>query len=340
MIILTDCLSEKIDEGAIKVANSLTERVKKYYPDTTVVSYKNPTQKSDVHLKLNKLFLNKSLVNLVSIKKEPVLYIPFSSNTKASILRTFILSRFCRWGLHVMFVLRHPMGKIYTKLLRESGAKVWALSHDSWQFYKEIVKDTAYLKTGIDTTRFSPVTVERKKQLRQKYKISEDAKIALHVGHLNYGRNVDKLLLVPKDYHVILVVSSVTKQDEALRRKLESSSNITIVDSYMESIEEIYQLADVYLFLVQEQEHCIDVPLSVLEAASCNIPIVATKYGELKSFQGYDGFFFIEQCDYDTLNDAIKHFEEMSICHNRECVLAYDWETSVEYLMRGNHAEI
>ena len=60
MIILSDCLTEKLDEGCIKVANSLTRRIKSTCPDTLVVSYKQEPKTSDVHLKLNKLFLNKN----------------------------------------------------------------------------------------------------------------------------------------------------------------------------------------------------------------------------------------------------------------------------------------
>ena len=53
-------------------------------------------------------------------------------------------------------------------------------------------------------------------------------------------------------------------------------------------------MCDLYYFPVKELGRCIDVPLSCLEAASCNLPVVATDFGELKEFIGCEGFFFIE----------------------------------------------
>ena len=69
MIILSDCLTEKVDEGCLKIANSLTERIKSYDINTTVVSYDRTSEKSDLHLRLNKLFLNHSLLVLIRNKK-------------------------------------------------------------------------------------------------------------------------------------------------------------------------------------------------------------------------------------------------------------------------------
>ena len=36
MIILSDCLTEKVDEGCLNVANSLTERIKNKYTNNIV----------------------------------------------------------------------------------------------------------------------------------------------------------------------------------------------------------------------------------------------------------------------------------------------------------------
>ena len=39
MIVLSDCLTNKIDEGCLKVANSLTKRLKKADASTMVISF-------------------------------------------------------------------------------------------------------------------------------------------------------------------------------------------------------------------------------------------------------------------------------------------------------------
>ena len=334
MIVLSDCLRERLDEGCIKVANSLTRRIKQKYPDTVVVSYNRKPKNSDVHLKLNKLFLNRKLFSLIK-SNTSVLYIPFASNTLGSAIRTFMLSLFGRRPVKVIFALRFQMGFLTKLLLKLSKAEIIALSGESFEFYKNRIGNATYLKTGIDVERFSPVNAEDKVILKKKYGIPTDKKLVLHVGHLKDGRNVEKLLDIDDKYTVMLVTSTVTKDEinEGLRDKLKSRSNIFVVDSFVENIEEIYQMSDVYLFPVQENQNCIDVPLSVLEAAACNIPIVTTEYGELKAFKGEEGMYFVDDLSKEVLNRAIDMAADVSNCNNREAVLEYDWEQSIINLM-------
>lgn len=336
MIILSDCLTEKQDEGCLKVANSLTKRIKDKYPKSMTVSYGRSSKYSDIYLQLNKMFLNRSLLSLIYKKKQTVLYIPFASNTKASALRSLILSLVAK-DLKVLFVLRFPMDKMTKFFLKLSGAEIVALSRDSYEVYKKEIGRAIYLKTGIDTKQFSPVSESEKLRLRKKYAVSDGKKVLLHVGHLKSGRNVDKLLKVSSDYHVFLVVSSVTEseRDTVLWAKLKERPNTTIIDSYLEHVEEVYQMADVYLFPVEKTENCIDTPLSVLEAAACNIPIVTTAYGELKEFRKEPGFLFIRSLEENELNMAINKMSEMKNCNNRHAVLEYDWDNSIKTLTAG-----
>lgn len=336
MTILSDCLTEKIDEGCLKVANSLTRRIKEIQPGTTVVSFNRKPRYSDQHLHLNKLFLNWNLFKLFSEKKEPVLYIPFASNTTASCLRTWILSVLNRRRVSVLFVLRYAMGLPAKMFLKMSGATVIALSEMSYSYYSSIVgKKAVYLKTGIDTEKFVPVEVAEKKRLRRKYGIPENAPILLHVGHLKAGRNVDKLVGINDKYHIVLVVSSVTEteKDDSIRRMLLQRGNVTIIDTYLENVQEVYQMADIYLFPVQEVENCIDIPLSALEAASCNLPIVATEYGELSVFKGEEGFCFIDDLSPSSVNRAVDVMLGVKKFDNRSVVAEYDWKHSIETLV-------
>lgn len=335
MIILTNCLAEIIDEGCLKVANSLIKRIKEAYPETMVISYDNRSERSDCHLRLNKLFLSLRLFRILNNKKDKVLYIPFSSNTKASVIRTCVLSAFCRNRIDALYVLQHPMSKFWKRLLKLSGVRVITLSRSAYGFFKnEIGCETLYLKTGVDTQKFRPVCQEGKAEIRRKYGIKESEKVVLHVGHLKEGRNVSQLLKISEEYSVLLVTSTLTKNehDHRLRIALEEKSNIRIIDTYVENIQELYQLADVYFFPVQEQGNCIDVPLSALEAAACNLPVVTTSYGELKELLGKDGFYEITSLEQEVLNKLIHQaYEEKRETRNH--VLEYDWSFAVETLM-------
>ncbi len=336
MIILTDCLSQKVDEGCIKVATTLANRIKELYSDTVLVAYKNHSDKADENLDLNPLFLNSSIRKVLKKADSAVLYIPFASNTLASTLRTFMLSLINKKKVYVLFALRHQMNTLSRLLLKLSKATVIALSEQSYTFYKQVAADkVVYLKTGVDTKKFLPVDADTKMKLRKKYSLPADKNIVLHVGHLNSGRNVQKLLNLDDNSHGVLVLSSVTKdeRDLQLKEKLESSGKVTLIYDYIENIEEVYQFSDVYLFPVFEQGKCIDVPLSVLEAASCNIPVICTEYGELKSFKNEKGFYFTDDFEYKNLNDMIGKacFDSHS---TRDAVADYDWEKSINRLMQ------
>lgn len=115
---------------------------------------------------------------------------------------------------------------------------------------------------------------------------------------------------------------------------LETRGNVTIIDSYLQSIHEIHQLADVYLLPVMDIENCIDVPLIVLEAASCNLPVVTTEYGELTAFREQEGFLFIDALDSDSLNQALEKALLKTEVNNRQAVLEYDWKNSIDNLQR------
>ena len=265
---------------------------------------------------------------------DDVLYIPFSSNTKASILRTCVLSMFAHKRVKVMYVLKREMSSLFIKLLKIANVKIFVLSKESYSYYQSLgIKQVSYIRTGVDINQFAPVNQKKKEELRQKYNINKDEKIVLHVGHLHHGRNVDKMMLFKDVAYPHLVVSSVSIHDEELRKSLEDN-HVKIMDTYIAHIEEIYQISDVYFFPVVKQENCIDVPLSVLEAASCNLPIIATQYGELKSFKDEDGFIFLDSFDK---NDLINHLNTALSIHNfnnRNAVLDYDWTNAINLIMQ------
>lgn len=154
----------------------------------------------------------------------------------------------------------------------------------------------------------------------------------LHVGHLHSGRNVEILEHITEDKQVVLVVSSVSKQDQNLRKRLNAKQNVRIIDQYLPDIQEIYQLSDIYLFPVENEENCIDVPLSVLEAAACNTPIVTTAYGELTQFAGRPGIMFEETMDPDLINSGLDRMLDLQGYDNRSAVEQYDWDRSVRAL--------
>ena len=337
MIILSNSMTPAADEGSLKLATSIVTRIRKAREDTCVVSFERDFSQSDVHLQLNKFHLSPELIKLLRKKREALLYIPFPAPTLSMAIRIFLLSVFARYGFKVLMIRQYSMGKLARLLLRCSGAKLVVFSQQADAYYRSIVGDrVTYLKTGVDTRKFQPVSTEEVRALKCKYGFDPDKPLVVHVGHMKVGRNVAALKEISSDYQVLLVISTLSKerQDEHLRREIESGGIIKVFDQYIPNIEEIYQMCDVYIFPVQQEGHCIDVPLSCLEAAACGKPVLTTDFGEMRAFRGKPGFFHIEGFSTKVLNMQIAQILQTEECKSRQQVLPYDWQRSIQELTR------
>lgn len=333
MLILSNGLTEVVDEGFLKVANSLVKRIKKSRPDVEIVSYERQSSLSDHYIELNKLLINKKLISLVRKHRDNLLYVPFPAKSFATALRIFILSLYKRSKMSVILVMQDEMNFIAKLLMKFSNAEIYVLSRDSENYYKSFICENRVklLKAGIDTKKFIPVDIAKQKSLKEKYGFDKDKSVVLHVGHLKNGRNVGELAKVSKEHQVLLVTSTLTasEQDAELREKLLSQSNVKIISEYLPAIEEIYQLSDIYFFPTVARGNCIDIPLSCMEAASCGKPILTTDYGAMKDFKGKDGFFFIDKLDTDSINSMINEILARKDYNSRDSVIEYDWDSAV-----------
>ena len=336
MLILTNCLSSHPDEGSLKVANSLISRLKNRFDDVSILSYERTSPQSDIHLSLNKLFLNAHLAAHLRKNKSPLLFFPFPSRPITTALRTFMLSLYSKGPLQVLIVMNGRLTFPAVLLYRLSGAKFYLLSSSTAEQFQEAVgkKHAVYLQTGVDINRFVPVDDARKKALRAAYGLDPDKKTILHAGHLKSGRNVQQLLQIDPQYQVVLVTSTLTRQEQDLdlRQELLSRPNIHLFEEYLPDIQELFQLADAYFFPVVASNNCIDVPLSCLEAAACNLPVVSTPYGEMREFLNQEGFIPLQDMTRDCINQALASALSLTDVHTRDAVKAYDWDCALDVL--------
>jgi glycosyltransferase involved in cell wall biosynthesis len=338
MFILTNSLVEHADEGCVNVAKHLISLFKHKIKDTYIVTYDRKSDESDEHLCINRLLLSTKLFKIIRARKEKIFYFPFPAKAISTAVRIFVLSLYAKFGVNVVIVQKDKVGFIAKALLKMSGAEITVLSKDSYNYYSDIVgkKKVGYLKTGVDTGKFTPVSDEEKQKLRDKYGFENDRPLVLHVGHLNEGRNIRNLTEIDSSYQVVLVVSTLTmnERDESLRKELESCGNIRIIDHYIKDIQELYQLSDVYFFPVLEEGHCIDVPLSCLEAAACNKPVVMTGYGELSELKDFNGFYCIQSFDRSHVNELIASALNNENIETRKAVINYDWTRAVAFFSK------
>jgi glycosyltransferase involved in cell wall biosynthesis len=186
----------------------------------------------------------------------------------------------------------------------------------------------------VDVDTFRPVASERRRQLQAHYGVSADMPVVLHVGHLKAGRGIGVLaeLAQQRACQVVLVTSSSTAQDRELGHKL-SMAGVKVVSEYQPHVEHWYQLADCYVFPVESDQHAIGVPLSVLEALACDLPVITTRFGGLPEVfkQTHPGLVFV-----DSRAAIIREAVAMCGCPQngtRALALPFSWPTLAAKLL-------
>lgn len=205
-------------------------------------------------------------------------------------------------------------------------------THDMEELCKEIKCDFSFLPNGVDTEKFQPVNLDFKTKLREKYKINHNKFVILHVGNIRKGRNLSVLERInQEDVEVIIVSSGTITKDETHFNELKGYG-FRIIDEYIPNIEELYNLADCYVFPTFKRHNCIEMPLSVMEAMSCNIPVISTKFGALpRVFEEGDGLIFADNED-EIINGINKLKLRIEEIHVRDKILAYSWFEVVKEL--------
>jgi glycosyltransferase involved in cell wall biosynthesis len=112
-------------------------------------------------------------------------------------------------------------------------------------------------------------------------------------------------------------------------------AGVKVWREYIANIEEIYQLSDCYLFQVSSKTAAIELPLSVLEAMACNLPVITTRYGALGDlFSEGDGFLFAQ--DPEEMLERISLVREGISCRTREMVEPYTWANVLHNYWKGH----
>lgn len=196
----------------------------------------------------------------------------------------------------------------------------------------------SFLANGVDTDTFIPVTDVKKRELRAKYGFGEKEVIALHIGPLRKGRNVLFLDRIRREtgIRLLIVASLSTPMEREVYQELENGG-CTVWRRYFENIAEIYALTDCYIFPTISKGNSIEIPLSVLEAMSCNLPVVSTPFGALPElFSEGDGLNFAgNEEDFISLIQAV--IEDNKEVKTRQKVMPYSWENIVSELENRYH---
>lgn len=155
---------------------------------------------------------------------------------------------------------------------------------------------------GIKADKFSPVDKDRQAELKGKYGFSPNRPLVIHVGHCSAGRGLEDFAAIT-DADRMVVASGMFENAETV--KTLEDAGVRIHKGYLEHVEEIYQMADVYLFPTHSTEYVISIPLSVMEALSCGVPVIGYKdFQNLAAIPAESGAVTLIN-NQDELNEAV-----------------------------------
>jgi len=301
VLFISEILNPPYDEGIKKTVYNLFLDLDRNYDLQVICRY--GFEKENIHIvNTNPLFYSAEVKSIIrDFKPEAIVYLPFQSSTFASYLRLKVFSFIAKKANLIFIALQPKPLKSWQKLLVNFLKPKTAFTpspalHDFWSS-KGINNELIPLLT--DLTIFKPLAnKENKSALREKYDLPTDAFVISHMGHLNEGRNLKTLIPLQKaGMQVVIVGSSSTPVEAQGQKTLKDElldSGMLIVDRFIENIEEIYQLSDLYIFPVVKKNSSIGMPLSVLEARACGIPVLTSNYGSLQHYldTDYGGIFY------------------------------------------------
>lgn len=199
------------------------------------------------------------------------------------------------------------------------------------KFFKNIDYNTAFFPNGVDCDKFCPISHREKLELRSKYNINLDDFIILHVGHLKQKRNIEFLCDLQNNMDKVIIIGSTSTQSEKDILSKMNSYGCTIVNNFIENIQHYYQMADVYIFPTVDENNSIEIPLSILEALACGIPVISTRFGGIERLlEGEENILFIDSTE--EIIDKVATIKKDYSKSTRLVTTKYDWKTLVEKL--------
>lgn len=273
--------------------------------------------------------------DLKKFNPEIVHYIHGSSLKSFILLK--IVSLYSRDAKSVISMMRPNFSRASKHLITFIKPNLTLVQSDEMErMFKALKCKTKFLPIGgVDTERFNTDLRRNKEELREKYGINMDKFVILHIGSIKKGRNIlwlKRLQEKSDDNQVLIVGAASTGIRQDVLHQLENAGCIVLTE-YFDHVEELYALSDCYVFPVLPKKDmlgrnvadCIEMPLSVLEAMSCNLPVIATEFGALpRIFEEGGGLIFVDS--EEDIIGAVKNVKNTNAnIETREKVLPYTW---------------
>lgn len=318
-------LGHPLDEGVKRFARSIIDALNSMGDRLLVIS-----ERGDVDIHTNKYLLDPSLMSKIrKFAPDMVIHIRHAVLSIRSAIQARVLKYYANAFKLIMIVFQPSNYGFFSGLLlpKLKPDFVFGQSQVILEKMKNLGVASEFLASGVDISKFNPLSsADEKEALRRRYGIGTNKFVITHIGHIRHPRRVEFLKYLKDQENEIIIVGSPSFLDKQIAKEL-TNQGIKIFTQYIENIEHIYQASDCYIFPVPVTSVAasIGVPLSILEAMACNLPIVTTKYGGLPDlFEEGDGFMYANPLDEFKMKiQAAKH---MPIVKTRTKVEKYSWE--------------
>ena len=339
--IVSEDISSPLDEGFKKATSEIAAAIAVRCRTTVFASRYGKLHFEVERLPANKLLLGGGFSSrLKRINCDAILYVPQTSATPMSMTRAKLI-RMQSGGkpVIVLSLQRRSFSDVvrsFISFIRPKLALV--LSTESQAIMARAGVPAKRIPLGVDTGTFRPPEPGEKQGLREKYGLGE-GRIALHIGHVSTRRNLKLLKNLPLEGTRLAVVTSTsTAPDPGVREWLRRES-IVVLDEYIENIEEVYRLADCYVFPTWNAKGAIEIPLSVLEAMATNLPVVTTDFGGIPDlFEEGSGLFI---CGAESeFADKFESAMALESAGTRDLVSGLTWDSVADEILKIIEQEI
>ncbi len=339
-LLISEVLKPPFDEGIKNVAFSVHKHFKLKCRSVSVTKAGGSENDPEIlPVSLNKMFLNYGLKKLIkSYTPDFIIYLPEASITFNSFVRAKVMKLMSRHSKVVILGVKQVdyssvQRKIIVNFLKPSSLLI--MGKFDRDFFMGNGLRVGMLPPAVDNVRFCQATPEEKGIIRAEFGIPKNKTVFLHVGHIRPTRNVQCFSKIQKieDVQVVLVGSSSTPTEDDLKERL-IDDGVFVIDKYMPDIPKVYKMADAYIFPVFNNIACIDMPLSILEAMACNIPIITTRFGGLEdNFEESNGFnYFDNDKQLAELVESIKK-NNGSEMNNAEKIKLFTWSKFTDVII-------
>jgi glycosyltransferase involved in cell wall biosynthesis len=311
-------VSEPLDEGMKKTTHALSTALSKYC-DVLVL---NP-------LRVGRIGFWTSLLHY---RPDIIHYVPGPSLYSFALLA---LTGLITSAITVMS-LTHPKPNLPRRFACRFFRPDLVLSQSlqTEKLFRDLGCNIHYMPNGVDTRQFQPIASQVEKfRLRHKYGVSPEAFVVLHVGNTRQVRNLDVLTELQHDGCQVVVVSSTTIQGDSSVDIDLTAAGCLLWNRYIPAIEEVYKLADCYVFPTPTGIGAIEHPLSVMEAMACNLPVITKRFGALpRIFTPGDGLYFV-----DTDAELKAEVKQVQYTENtvatRDKVIVMNWDAIARQIL-------